>query len=78
MPNLDPEILIECAGDEASLEEHLGALLVTLLDLEVQVGVPVAQLRLLQRLHVEIRTLDLQQFGIFFSQNSIFPMKFCK
>ena len=46
---LGPELLVECAGDEAPLEEHLhrprvAAILRGALDLKVQVVAPVLQL----------------------------------
>lgn len=57
--HLDPELLVEGAGDEAALEQDDAALLRARGHLEVQVLAPVPQLSPLQRLHVEVGTLDL-------------------
>ena len=57
---LCPELLVEGTGDEASLEQHHHAFRSPVLDLEVQVLFPVAQLGLLQGFDVEIRPLDLR------------------
>ena len=57
--NLQPELLVERAGDEAALEEDHDALVAAAGDLKVEVLTPVPQLRALERLHVEIRTADL-------------------
>ena len=60
---LHPELLVERAGDQAALVEDLylrqvPALLPAALLGKVDVVVPVLQLSPLQRLHVEVRTLD--------------------
>lgn len=57
---LDPELLVECTGDQAALEQNHHALRRPVLQLEVQVLSPVVELGLLQGFDVEVRTLDLQ------------------
>lgn len=57
---LDPELLVERAGDQAALEQNHHALRRPVLQLEVQVLSPVVELGLLQGFDVEVRTLDLQ------------------
>lgn len=57
---LDPELLVERAGDQAALEQNHHALRRPVLQLEVQVLPPVVELGLLQGFDVEVRTLDLQ------------------
>lgn len=56
---LDPELLVERAGDQAALEQNHHALRRPVLQLEVQVLPPVVQLRLLQGFDVEVRPLYL-------------------
>ena len=58
---LQPVLLVESTGDHAALEQHPDAFGVALFDLKIQVGLPVLQLSLLQRLHVEVRALDLEK-----------------
>lgn len=57
---LDPELLVERAGDQAALEQNHHTLRRPVLQLEVQVLSPVVELGLLQGFDVEVRTLDLQ------------------
>lgn len=56
---LDPELLVERAGDQAALEQNHHALRRPVLQLEVQVLPPVVQLGLLQGFDVEVRPLYL-------------------
>lgn len=56
-----PELLVERAGDEAALVQHQRPLEGAVGLLPLQVRLPVLELASLQRLHVEVRTLNLGQ-----------------
>jgi len=58
---LDPELLVEGTSDEASFKKNNHALRSSVFNLEVQVLLPVVQLRLLQGFDVEVRSLNLKR-----------------
>ena len=59
MHEFQPELFVEGAGDEATLEQNDDADLVALLDFEVEVFLPVLELAPFQGLDVEIGSFDL-------------------
>lgn len=59
-PYLDPKLLIEGTGDHTALKEDHHSLMSPVLNLKVQVLLPVLQLSFLQRFNVKIRSFYLQ------------------
>lgn len=53
-----PELFVESAGYQASLEENLGGSVIVLLQRELKVLGPVFELEAFQRFDVEVRSLD--------------------